>query len=135
MKKLLNPDWPRARAADFAQGVQVADTIYVSGQVAQAGDGSMVGAGDMETQARQVFANIAAVLAIADASLDDIVRITTYVTDMQHYAGYAKVRKELFPRADVASATVASPELVRPGFLIEIEATAIIGARISARQV
>lgn len=127
-KRILNPDWPRSGAADFAQGIQCGDTIYVSGQVAQAADGTMVGDGDMEAQARQVFANVEAVLALGGATLNDIVRITTYVTDMAQYAGYAKVRKELFPHADIASATVASPELVRPGFLIEIEATAVVGA-------
>jgi enamine deaminase RidA (YjgF/YER057c/UK114 family) len=82
----------------------------------------------MAAQARQVFANIEAVLALGGASLHDIVRITTYVTDMSQYAGYASVRKALFPAADIASATVASPMLVRDGFLIEIEATAIVGA-------
>ena len=127
-KRILNPDWPRSAAADFAQGIQCGDTIYVSGQVAQAPDGSMVGAGDMEAQARQIFANIEAVLALGGATLNDIVRITTYVTDMTDYGGYAKVRKALFPNADIASATVASPELVRAGFLIEIEATAVVGA-------
>ena len=131
-KKLLNPDWPRSSGADFAQGIQVAETIYVSGQVAQAPDGGLVGEGDMETQARQVFANIEAVLTLGGATLSDIVRITTYVTDMSQYAGYARVRKELFPNADIASATVSSPMLVRPGFLIEIEATAIIGSRRQA---
>ena len=127
-KKVLNPDWPRSSMVDFAQGIQCGDTIYVSGQVAQAPDGSLVGKDDMEAQARQVFANIEGVLAMGGATLADIVRITTYVTDMEGYGGYAKVRKELFPDADIASATVASPELVRPGFLIEIEATAVIGS-------
>ncbi|MEM7406382.1 MAG: RidA family protein [Pseudomonadota bacterium] len=127
-KQILNPDWPRSAQADFAQGIKCGDTIYVSGQVAQAPDGSLVGDGDMEAQARQVFTNVGAVLELGGASLHDIVRITTYVTDMSQYAGYAKVRKELFPAADIASATVASPVLVRPGFLIEIEATAIVGA-------
>jgi len=127
-KKLLNPDWPRSSSADFAQGIQVGETIYVSGQVAQAPDGNLVGEGDMAAQARQVFANIEAVLALGGASLHDIVRITTYVTDMSQYAGYASVRKALFPAADIASATVASPMLVRDGFLIEIEATAVVGA-------
>jgi 2-iminobutanoate/2-iminopropanoate deaminase len=127
-KKLLNPDWPRSSSADFAQGIQIGDTIYVSGQVAQAADGSLVGEGDMAAQAHQVFANIEAVLALGGASLNDIVRITTYVTDMSQYSGYAGVRKALFPAADIASATVASPMLVRDGFLIEIEATAVVGA-------
>lgn len=129
-KIILNPDWPRSARADFAQGIQVGETIYVSGQVAQAPDGNLVGDGDMEAQARQVFSNIEAVLALGGATLHDIVRITTYVTDMTQYAGYAKVRKELFPHADIASATVSSPILVRAGFLIEIEATAIVGSAL-----
>ena len=127
-KKILNPNWPRSSSADFAQGIQVGDTIHVSGQVAQAADGSLVGDGDMEAQARQVFANIEAVLKLGGGTLHDVVRITTYVTDMSQYSGYAKVRKALFPAADIASATVASPMLVRPGFLIEIEATAVVGS-------
>ena len=127
-KVLLNPDWPRSASADFAQGIRIGDTIYVAGQVAQAPDGSVVGAGDMEAQARQVFVNIEAVLSLGGASLRDIVKITTYVTDMSRYGGYARVRKELFPAADLVSATVASPVLVRPEFLIEIEATAVLGA-------
>ena len=128
-KKLLNPDWPRASSADFAQGVQVGDAIFVSGQVAQAPDGSLVGEGDMEVQARQVFANIEEVLALGGATVNDICRITTYVTDMSDYAEYARVRKEIFPNADIASATVSGVALVRAGFLIEIEATALIGSR------
>ena len=127
-KIVLNPDWPRCAASDFAQGIRIGDEIHVSGQVAQAPDGSLVGEGDMEAQSRQVFANIEGVLALAGAGLDDIIRITTYVTDMSQYGAYAKVRKELFPRADIASATVSSPMIVRSGFLIEIEATAVVGA-------
>jgi enamine deaminase RidA (YjgF/YER057c/UK114 family) len=128
-KKLLNPDWPRSSNADFAQGIQVGETIYVSGQVAQDAGGALVGKNDMQAQARQVFANIEVVLMLGGATLNDIVRITTYVTDMSQYSGYATVRKALFPSADIASATVASPLLVRPGFLIEIEATAVVGSR------
>ena len=127
-KVLLNPDWPRAASADFAQGVRIGDTIYVAGQVAQGPDGSVVGAGDMEAQARQVFANIEAVLKLGGATFRDIVKITTYVTDMSRYADYAKVRKALFPAADLVSATVAGAVFVRPEFLIEIETTAVVGA-------
>lgn len=127
-KELLNPDWPRVQTADFAQGIKVDETIYVSGQVAQDADGRLVGEGDMEAQARQVFANIGDVLVLGGATLSDIVKITTYVTDMSLYSGYSKVRRELFPGRDIASATVASPTLVSRGFLIEIEATAMVGA-------
>lgn len=127
-KKVLNPDWPRAKTAGFAQAVQVGDTIYVAGQVAQDPDGGLVGEDDMTRQAEQIFANIETILSLANAGLNDIVKITTYVTSMERYGDYAKVRARFFPTAELASATVASPELVRPGFLIEIEAIALVGA-------
>ena len=127
-KIILDPGWPRAKKAGFAMGTQVGDTIYVAGQVAQDPDGKLVGAGDMAAQARQVFANIEAVLAVAGATMKDVVKITTYVTDMSKYADYNAVRAEVFPDAGIASATVAAPTLVRDGFLVEVETIAVIGA-------
>jgi 2-iminobutanoate/2-iminopropanoate deaminase len=127
-KIILDPGWPRARMAGFAMGTQVGDTIYVAGQVAQDPEGTLVGAGDMTAQARQVFANIEAVLAVAGASMKDVVKITTYVTDMSKYADFSAVRAEVFPDADIASATVAAPTLVRDGFLVEVETIAVMGA-------
>jgi 2-iminobutanoate/2-iminopropanoate deaminase len=127
-KIILDPGWPRVKKAGFAMGTQVGDTIYVAGQVAQDPDGALVGEGDMKAQARQVFANIEAVLAVAGATMKDVVKITTYVTDMSKYADYSAVRAEVFPQADIASATVAAPTLVREGFLVEVETIAVIGA-------
>ena len=127
-KKLINPPSPRPKKAPFAQGVQVGETIYVSGQIAQDADGNIVGVGDMVAQARQVFANIASILKEAGSSMRDVVKITCYVSDMRYYADYNKVRAEVFPGADIASATVISPGFVNPHALIEIEAIAVKGS-------
>ena len=126
-KTLINPPSPRAGKAPFAQGVKVGETLYVSGQIAQDPDGNIVGVGDMQAQARQVFANIEDVLKEAGSSFADVVKITCYVSDMRHYADYSKVRSEIFPDADIASATVISPGFVNPDALIEIETIAVIG--------
>jgi reactive intermediate/imine deaminase len=127
-KRVLDPGWPRTKKAGFAQATQVGETIYVAGQVAQDPDGRLVGPGDMAAQARQVFANIADILAVAGSTMDDVVKITAYVTDMSRYGDYNAVRAEVFPKAGMASATVASPTLVRDGFLVEVEAIAVVGA-------
>jgi enamine deaminase RidA (YjgF/YER057c/UK114 family) len=58
----------------------------------------------------------------------DVVKITTYLTDMSRYADFTAVRAETFPDAKIASATVASPVLVNPACLVEIETIAVIGA-------
>jgi enamine deaminase RidA (YjgF/YER057c/UK114 family) len=56
-----------------------------------------------------------------------VVKITCYVSNMRHYTAYGKVRSELFPNADIASATVISPGFVNPDALIEIETIAVVG--------
>jgi 2-iminobutanoate/2-iminopropanoate deaminase len=126
-KIVLNPGWPRASKSGFAMATQVGETIYVAGQVAQDPDGGLVGPGDMTAQTRQVFANIKAILAAGGATMEDVVKITAYVTDMTKYGEYNAVRAEVFPKAGMASATVASPTLVRDGFLVEVEAIAVVG--------
>jgi reactive intermediate/imine deaminase len=127
-KVLLDPHAPRAKKAPFSMGVEVGDTIYVSGHVAQDENGNVVGENDMTAQTRQVFASIEAVLAEAGATMEDVVKITTYITDMSRYAQFSAVRAEVFPNAGMASATVSCPELVRPEFLVEVEAIAVKGA-------
>lgn len=129
MKKIcLNPGWPHAMNAPFAAGIQLGGTIYVSGTLAQDPEGKVVGVGDMTVQARQVFRNIEAVLSQGGATLDDIVSITAYIADRSRFSDYAAVRAELFPDAQLASATVTCSQLGKPEFLIEIQATAVVGA-------
>ena len=115
-KVLLDPNPTRANKPGFAMGVRVGDTIYVSGHVAQDADGNVIGVDDMTAQTRQVFANIQAVLGEAGATMRDVVKITTYLTDLSRYAEFNAVRAEVFPGAGMASATVSCPELVRPEF-------------------
>ena len=101
--------------------------MYTSGQVALDPEGNLVGKDDMGAQARQVFENIRAVLAEAGGSMDDVVKITSFITDMSQYADFAAARTEAFPSNIPASSTVATPELVNPDLLVEVEAVAIIG--------
>jgi enamine deaminase RidA (YjgF/YER057c/UK114 family) len=127
-KILLDPYAPRAKKPPFAMGVQVGDTVYVSGHVSQDENGNVVGEGDMAAQTRQVFASIEAVLAESGATMEDVVKITTYITDMSRYAEFSAARAAVFPNAGMASATIAGVELVRPEFLVEVEAIAVIGS-------
>ena len=122
----LNPDWPWARNFRISQGVRVGDTVYVSGQVALDPQGDLIGGDDMMAQARQVFANIREVLAEAGATMDDVVKITAFITDMSQYAGYAAARVEAFPYNIPASSTVGVAQLVNPDLLVEVEAIAEI---------
>ncbi|MEU9391808.1 RidA family protein [Streptomyces sp. NPDC048324] len=104
--------------------------VAVAGQIAVDEDGKLVGAGDPEAQARQVFENLRRCLAAAGASFDDVVKLTYFVTDMAHMPAIRAARAEHIPddRLPAASA-VQVAALVRPEFLLEIEALAVLGGR------
>ena len=103
--------------------------VVISGQVPLDADGRLVGQDDPEAQVRQVFTNLEAALAAAGAAMDDVVKLTVFLTDMADLAAFRKVRDE-FIRADAppASSLVRVSGLVNPEFRIEVEALAAIGA-------
>ena len=101
--------------------------IFVAGQLARARDGSTVGKGDMRAQIRQVGENIKAALAAAGATLADVVKTNTYVTDLDEFFRHVDVRMEYFGAALPTSTTVEVRRLAHPDFLVEIEAMAITG--------
>ncbi|MEU6273347.1 RidA family protein [Streptomyces populi] len=103
--------------------------VAVSGQLSLDEDGALVGEGDAGAQARQVFENLRRCLAAAGAGFDDVVKLTFFVTDMAHMPAIRAARAEHIPadRLPAASA-VQVAALVRPEFLMEIEAYAVVGA-------
>ena len=106
----------------FPPGVRVGDFLFVSGQVAQDGDGNTVGVGDCEAQTRQVMARIRTIVEAAGATMQDVVKITTFLVNLDDYPAFSWVRSETFPSSPPASSTVVVAALVRPEFLVEVEA-------------
>ena len=80
----------------------------------------------MRAQIEQVGDNIKAALEAAGATLADIVKTTTYVTDMDEYFKHQDVRMRYFAAAVPTSTTVQVSRLSRPEFMVEIEAFAIV---------
>jgi reactive intermediate/imine deaminase len=113
----------------LSQGFRIGDMILLSGQAAIAKDGTVVGIGDFDTQADQVFRNIAALLALAGASLADVVKVTIYLTDMQHFSRVVALRRKWFTDPYPADSIVEVRALALPDLMIEIEATAIAKVR------
>jgi 2-iminobutanoate/2-iminopropanoate deaminase len=101
-------------------------TIFVSGQLARDREGGVVGAGDMRAQIRQVGENVKAALAAAGATLADIVKTNTYVTDIEEFFRHVDVRMEYFG-ALPTSTTVEVRRLAHPDLLVEVEVIAVVG--------
>ena len=106
----------------LSPGVVVGDLLFVSGHVSTDGGGTVVGEGDAEAQTRQIMANIQAVVTAAGGKMEDVAKITCFITDISNYAAYAKVRAETWPSSPPASSTVVVAGLVRPEYLVEVEA-------------
>jgi reactive intermediate/imine deaminase len=100
--------------------------LYISGQVARDTDGNVVGTGDMRTQARQVFQNLRQVLQAAGGDLNNLMKITTYITKIEDFPAVAEVRGEVFQGELPASTLIVVKSLFHPDFLIEIEGVAAI---------
>src|SRR4029450_9290706 len=95
-KTYVNPD-TMSQPRGFTQVVKVGNTAYIAGQVSAAPDGSVVGKGDPEAQARQIWHNLEAAVKSVGGSLNDIVKTTTYVTNLNYAASIRKVRWAAFP--------------------------------------
>jgi reactive intermediate/imine deaminase len=105
-----------------------AKTVYISGQIAFDKDGKIVGAGDMNAQAEQVFKNLQAALAAAGATFSDVVKMNTYITDMDKAPAVREVRGRYFGETTPASTLVQVVHLARPELMLEIEVIAVVSS-------
>ena len=105
--------------------VEAKKAIFVSGQLARNARGEVVGQGDMGAQIRQTGENIKAALAAAGATLSDIVKTNTYVTDIEEFFKHTDVRMEYFG-ALPTSTTVEVRKLAHPDLMVEVEVIAMV---------
>jgi 2-iminobutanoate/2-iminopropanoate deaminase len=110
----------------YTDAVRAGDLLFVSGCVPVDGEGRLVGGDDVVTQARQVLANVGAVLAAAGATFADVVKVTVYLTDIADRAAINPVRQEVFGETRPASTLVEVSALAIPGAKLEIDAVAIV---------
>ena len=100
--------------------------VYLAGQMARKVTGEIVTKGDMRAQIRTTCENIEKGLAYAGATFDDVVRATTYVTDIQEYYRCSDERFKFFKKNRPASVLIEVSRLGHPEAMVEIEVEAII---------
>ena len=110
----------------YTDAVRAGDLLFVSGFVPVDGDGRLVGGDDVVAQTRQVFANLAAVLAAAGATFAEVVKVTVYLTDIEDRARINPVRQDIFGDTRPASTLVEVRALATPGAKVEIDAVALL---------
>ncbi len=124
--KTVTPPWTWPAKFGITAGRRIGDAVYLSGMLALEADGALVAPGDVYAQSIKVFANIAEALESEGGSLDDLAKMTTYLTDMSEYGAFKRARTEVFGDNPPASTAVVSPALALPGAVVEVEAVAIL---------
>jgi len=110
----------------LSQGFRIGEVLLVSGQAAIDEHGAIVGAGDFDAQAEQVFRNLARVLDAGGSSLADVVKVTIYLTDMANFPKIVELRGRWFTPPYPADTIVEVGALALPELEIEIEAIAVV---------
>jgi len=101
-------------------------TLYIAGQVAFDKSGNVVGKGDFAAQVTQVFENLKSALAAGGATFDNVVKVTTFVTDLSQMQTLRSIRGKYYGTNAPASTLVQITQLAHEDLLIEIEAIAVV---------
>jgi reactive intermediate/imine deaminase len=124
-KTPIHTDAAPAAIGPYSQAVRAGDTIYLSGQIPlDPATGELVD-GDFDDRVRRIFDNLGAVCTAAGGSLDDIVKLNVYLTDLGRFAAVNELMAKVFGQPYPARAAVEVAGLPK-GVDVEMEAVAVI---------
>jgi enamine deaminase RidA (YjgF/YER057c/UK114 family) len=110
----------------YSHVAKAGKTLYIAGQVALDVRGNLVGKGDFEAQARQVYTNLRNILREAGGGPENIVKMTTILTDYGNMESRRKIRKEFFGDIMPPNTLLIVKSLASPDYMIEVEAIAVL---------
>jgi 2-iminobutanoate/2-iminopropanoate deaminase len=122
---ISTPDAPSA-IGPYSQAIRAGDLLFVSGQIPiDPSTGKLIEDTSIKTQTRRVMENLIAILRAAGGSLDDVVRTTVFLRNMNDFADMNSVYAEYFRTAPPARSTVEAARLPRD-VSVEIDCIAVI---------
>ena len=127
--KIIHSDELSEPVGVFVQATRApagSDAVHVSGLTSRNKDGSTFAPNDVKEQTRHILTNLEKILAAAGANLEDVAKVTVYITNMDDFDAIHEVRREFFRHSRPASAMVEVSRLVQDDMVIEIEAVAYV---------
>lgn len=112
----------------YSRTVRVGSQVFVSGTTATGPKGEIIGAGDPYLQTKQVLLNLEKALALAGATLKDVVRTRMFVTDIHQWEAIGRAHGEIFATIRPVTSMIEVSRLIDPAMLVEIEADAIVSS-------
>ncbi|MCP5092331.1 MAG: RidA family protein [Gammaproteobacteria bacterium] len=122
-KEAIHSDRAPAAIGTYSQAIRAGGLIFLSGQIPLLAGTMEVAEGDFEARARQVFLNLAAVAEAAGGSLNDVVKLTIFLTDLDNFATVNSVMEDFFEQPFPARAAVGVASLPKG---VDVEADAIL---------
>ena len=124
-KTVIHTNQAPAAIGAYSQAIRAGNTVYLSGQIPLVPETMQLAGDDFEAQAHQVFKNLRAVCEAAGGSLNHIVKLNAYLTDLSHFATFNVVMDQYFAAPYPARAAVGVASLPR-GALVEAEAVLVL---------
>jgi reactive intermediate/imine deaminase len=122
-KTIIHTDKAPEAIGTYSQAVRHQDLVFISGQIPLEPESMEMVTGGIEAQIRRVFDNLSAVCTAADASLDDIVKLTVFLTDLSHFPQVNTIMGQYFTAPYPARAAVEVSALPKGG---DVEMDAIL---------
>ena len=110
----------------YSHAAKAGKTLYIAGQVARDVKGNLVGKGDFDAQARQVYTNLKNILKEAGGDLKNIVKMTTILTHYGYVESRRKIHNEFFGEIMPPNTLMIIESLASPDYMIEVEAIAVL---------
>lgn len=111
----------------YSQAVKIGDIVYLSGQIPLVPETMLVIEGDFATQVRRVFDNLTAVAVAAGGSLQDVVKLNIFLTDLSHFGAVNEIMAEYFTQPYPARAAIGVASLPKD-VPVEMDAIMHLGA-------
>ena len=126
MKEIIATENAQSAIGPYSQAVKVGNLVFVSGQIPIDPKTGEFVAGDIPEQTSQVLTNLSAILDAAGSSLNNVIKTTVFLADMNDFAAMNAVYAEFFIENKPARATVEAARLPRDA-RVEIECIALVG--------
>ena len=126
-RRISSPHVPEPPPGTFSRAIQVGAQLFVAGMTANSPSG-IEGGDSMYEQTGAVFRKIQHLVQAAGGTMNDIVKMTGYVTDIGKRDEYLRARRDFFTADPPASTLVEVTALAAPGLIVEVEVMAIVGS-------
>jgi 2-iminobutanoate/2-iminopropanoate deaminase len=125
-RKTVNPVGVHSPVSHYSQAVVVGNLVWTAGQIPIDKNGDLVGKGDCVVQTHQVYQNLKAVLEGVGSSMDNIIKLNTYIVDVKDAKRIRGIKSQYIKQDPPGSTLVIVEALAYPNLLIEMEAVAFI---------